>query len=193
MDSRSATFVCAPTTPARFARPTCLSCSRRKRPASRRRRLILAQCAIAIPARQTVRQIARLKVSLWISTSSFLVRLRCASAATRTSRKRRRIPFTVGGVFQPRFIPGLSISVDYFDIEVEDVITRVAAQTIINQCVDLPTINNPFCSLFQRNRGPRPGSGRRNSKRILEGSLRIDPELCEPPRPRSRRRDVLPP
>jgi outer membrane receptor protein involved in Fe transport len=64
---------------------------------------------------------------------------------------------TVGGVLQPRFLPGFSLSVDYFDIEVEDVITSVGALTILQQCVDQPTINNPFCGAFQRFRGPGLG------------------------------------
>jgi outer membrane receptor protein involved in Fe transport len=81
--------------------------------------------------------------------------------------------FTVGGVLQPRFVPGLSISADYYDIKVEDVITSVAVQTILNQCVDLPTINNPFCALFQRNPGPGLGPAGEIPGRILEGSLLV--------------------
>jgi outer membrane receptor protein involved in Fe transport len=78
---------------------------------------------------------------------------------------------TLGGVLQPRFLPGFSLSVDYFDIKVEDVITSVTALTILNQCVDLPTIQNPFCSLFQRNRGPALGPAGEIPGRVLEGSL----------------------
>lgn len=58
---------------------------------------------------------------------------------------------TVGGVFQPSFVPGLSISADYYDIKVNKAIASVSAQTILNQCYDLATLNNPFCGLFQRN------------------------------------------
>lgn len=77
---------------------------------------------------------------------------------------------TVGGVYQPSFVPGLSVSVDYYDIKVNKAIASVSAQTIINQCYDLATLNNPFCGLFQRN----TTAGGPNGEvlfQILEGSL----------------------
>jgi outer membrane receptor protein involved in Fe transport len=79
--------------------------------------------------------------------------------------------FTVGGVAQPRFIPGLSISVDYFDIRVNDVITAPTAQQIVDACYDLENPSNQFCSLFQRNRNAAPGPFGEQQFRILEGSL----------------------
>ena len=56
---------------------------------------------------------------------------------------------TLGGVLTPRFIPGFSLSVDYYNIKVEGVIVSVSAQTIVNNCYDLPA-GNIFCSLFKR-------------------------------------------
>jgi outer membrane receptor protein involved in Fe transport len=64
---------------------------------------------------------------------------------------------TIGGVFTPRFVPGLSLSVDYYKIKVEDVIVSLGAQAIANNCVDQPTTNNVFCTLFERYLGPSPG------------------------------------
>ena len=59
--------------------------------------------------------------------------------------------FTAGGVLTPRFLPGFSFSADYFNIRIEDVISGLGAQTVLNECVDLPTINNQFCPfIFQR-------------------------------------------
>jgi outer membrane receptor protein involved in Fe transport len=55
---------------------------------------------------------------------------------------------TVGGVFTPRFLPGFSLSVDYFRINVTNLIATLSAQQILNACVDAPTINNQFCSLI---------------------------------------------
>lgn len=78
--------------------------------------------------------------------------------------------FTAGGVLTPRFIPGLSVSLDYYNIRVNKVITSVAAQTIINLCYDSPTLNNVFCSLFQR-AGASGGPRGEENFRILEGSL----------------------
>jgi outer membrane receptor protein involved in Fe transport len=60
---------------------------------------------------------------------------------------------TAGVVLQPRFVPGLSLSVDYFDIKVDGVIVSSTAQQIVNNCYDSPTLDNPFCDLFQRYRG----------------------------------------
>ncbi|MDB5693754.1 MAG: TonB-dependent receptor [Alphaproteobacteria bacterium] len=54
---------------------------------------------------------------------------------------------TVGGVLTPRFLPGFSLSVDYFRIKVTNLIATLAAQTILNQCVDLPNINNQYCAI----------------------------------------------
>jgi outer membrane receptor protein involved in Fe transport len=78
--------------------------------------------------------------------------------------------YTVGFVLTPRFIPGLSVSVDWYDITVDDVIQTVAAQTIVNQCYDSPTLQNPFCDQFQR-AGPNGGPGGEEPFRIIEGSL----------------------
>lgn len=52
---------------------------------------------------------------------------------------------TFGVVLQPRFVPGLTISVDYFDINVKDAITTVAAATAGPLC----SLGQAyFCSLF---------------------------------------------
>lgn len=60
--------------------------------------------------------------------------------------------YTVGFVFEPRFIPGLSLTMDYYRIIVRNSINALAAQTIINQCYDNPTgVNNPFCAAIFRN------------------------------------------
>jgi outer membrane receptor protein involved in Fe transport len=59
--------------------------------------------------------------------------------------------YTVGAVIQPRFIPGFSLSVDWYKIKVKDVIVSLSAQTIVNSCYDQPDLNNMFCALFQRN------------------------------------------
>ncbi len=77
--------------------------------------------------------------------------------------------FTIGTILTPAFLPGFSLTVDYYNIKVKKVITGVAAQTIVNQCYDLPA-GNPFCSLFMR----APAGGGPNGEqefRIIEGSL----------------------
>ena len=64
----------------------------------------------------------------------------------------RGTSYTIGTVFQPEFVPGLAITVDYYNITIKDAITSLAAQTIINQCYDDPSgIDNPFCQAITRN------------------------------------------
>jgi iron complex outermembrane recepter protein len=60
---------------------------------------------------------------------------------------------TFGLVFQPDFIPGLNISVDYFDIDIQGLISIVGAASTINDCYT--TANPTSCSKIFRN----PGTG----------------------------------
>lgn len=55
---------------------------------------------------------------------------------------------TIGFVYQPNFIENLSISVDYFDISLENAVSTIPASTTLNQC--LSTGAQEFCSLIQR-------------------------------------------
>lgn len=58
---------------------------------------------------------------------------------------------TLGFVYSPSQIPGLNITVDYYDIKVDDAIDSFTAQDTVDQCVRQPDFpNNPFCSLIQR-------------------------------------------
>src|SRR3546814_799068 len=42
----------------------------------------------------------------------------------------------VGVVLQPRFIPGLALSADYYDIKINGAIGTVAAQTLVDRCAE---------------------------------------------------------
>jgi outer membrane receptor protein involved in Fe transport len=77
---------------------------------------------------------------------------------------------TVGGVYSPHYVPGLSFSLDYYDITVKNVITSVTAQNILNLCYDSATLNNPFCALFTR-AGASGGPRGEQPFRVLEASL----------------------
>ncbi|MFN3211595.1 MAG: TonB-dependent receptor domain-containing protein [Henriciella sp.] len=58
---------------------------------------------------------------------------------------------TIGFVYSPSQIPGLNITVDYYDILVEDAIDTFTAQDTVDQCVRQPNFpDNPFCGLIQR-------------------------------------------
>ncbi|MCI4592305.1 TonB-dependent receptor [Sphingobium sp. BYY-5] len=78
--------------------------------------------------------------------------------------------YTAGVVLQPKFIPGLSISVDYYSITVNNVIASINAQQVANLCYDSSSLDNQFCKLFQR-AGASGGSRGEQAYQILEGSL----------------------
>ena len=82
---------------------------------------------------------------------------------------------TIGTVIQPRFVPGLAITVDYFNIEVNNVIVSPSAQAIVNSCYDLPSLDNQFCALFERNMGPGDGPNSEAPGEILVQSLEQTP------------------
>lgn len=59
---------------------------------------------------------------------------------------------SVGFVFQPEFLQGLSISLDYWDITIEDAIDAPSGQSIVDGCYDsLQFPANQFCDLVGRN------------------------------------------
>lgn len=65
----------------------------------------------------------------------------------------RSTSWTVGGVLQPRWIPGFSVTVDYWNYEITNAIQAVDADDIVAGCYDAADFpNNGFCSLFTRNR-----------------------------------------
>ncbi|PZT87161.1 MAG: TonB-dependent receptor [Citromicrobium sp.] len=58
---------------------------------------------------------------------------------------------TLGVVYEPSFIPGLSFTVDYYDIEIENQISSLSAQAILNNCYDNANgLDNVYCSTVQR-------------------------------------------
>lgn len=59
--------------------------------------------------------------------------------------------FTAGLVLQPSFIPGFSMSVDYYDIKLEDSIGQLGSQNIVTQCFQGV---QHVCSLISRNTDP---------------------------------------
>ena len=57
---------------------------------------------------------------------------------------------TFGVVFTPRFVEGLSVTLDWFDIEVTDAIDQIPAQASLDGCIAGGPSANVFCSLIQR-------------------------------------------
>lgn len=57
---------------------------------------------------------------------------------------------TIGAVITPRWIDGLTVTLDYFNIEISDAIALLQVQDILDSCVDLGDINNVFCQQISR-------------------------------------------
>ncbi|MEO1248055.1 MAG: TonB-dependent receptor [Pseudomonadota bacterium] len=57
---------------------------------------------------------------------------------------------TIGFVWQPTFVEGLTISADYFNIDIEDAVIRPNQIAIFNACYDSATLDNIFCTLLSR-------------------------------------------
>ena len=75
--------------------------------------------------------------------------------------------YTVGAVLEPRFLPGFTASVDYYDITVDKVIANISGNQILANCFDAPDLNNQFCDLIS----PRNPDGSLQ----LTGALNIAP------------------
>jgi outer membrane receptor protein involved in Fe transport len=82
--------------------------------------------------------------------------------------------WTLGGVYQPSFARGLTVSVDYYNITVDDVITSPAIQSALNACYDAPSLDNQFCALFKRDNAAGDVSG--TPFRILDGTFIDSPQ-----------------
>ncbi|BDM63933.1 TonB-dependent receptor [Shewanella sp. NFH-SH190041] len=60
---------------------------------------------------------------------------------------------TAGFVYEPGYLDNFVVMLDYWKIEIDDAIGSIAAQDIIDKCVDSPTgINNQYCALITRDK-----------------------------------------
>lgn len=65
-------------------------------------------------------------------------------------RNEKANSWTVGAIAQPRFIPGLSVAVDWVNIKLNDAIRSLDGTDILNACYDSSNYPNQFCGLFTR-------------------------------------------
>jgi outer membrane receptor protein involved in Fe transport len=56
--------------------------------------------------------------------------------------------YTAGVVLQPRFLPRFALTVDYFDIRIENTVSTIGQDTIIQTCID--SADPTFCGLIRR-------------------------------------------
>ena len=61
--------------------------------------------------------------------------------------------WTAGVVLRPRFVPGLSVALDWYDIDLTDAISTPPATTVADLCVDQPTLDNVYCDAITRRQG----------------------------------------
>ncbi len=54
--------------------------------------------------------------------------------------------FTFGIVFEPSFLEGLSVTLDYYDVEISDAITQIPGSTKLDVCYNTPGLAHDFCS-----------------------------------------------
>lgn len=84
----------------------------------------------------------------FINTPARSATLAYLSGGNAALEAERSDSYTFGFVFKPKFVPGLSLAVDYYDITVNNLIATLGAQTILNQCFDGSSLNNPYCGLI---------------------------------------------
>jgi iron complex outermembrane recepter protein len=63
--------------------------------------------------------------------------------------------WTAGVVLRPSFIPGLTMTFDWYDITIRDAVNTPTATELAELCVDQPTVDNRFCQNIFR----APGTG----------------------------------
>ena len=72
-------------------------------------------------------------------------------------RAERGTTYTVGGVLTPRFVRGLTLSVDYYSIRIRDAVGQVQPIDALTSCyITDPRADNPLCQATTRN----PTTGR---------------------------------
>ncbi len=64
---------------------------------------------------------------------------------------------TIGAVWTPGFLPGLTLTADYFDIRVDNAIQRIDGSTKLAICYNTPGLAHPFCSRANFTRNPVTG------------------------------------
>jgi len=92
---------------------------------------------------------------------------------------------TVGLVFTPSFLEGLTVSLDYFDIQIEDAVGTAPTSEIISACYASAGFSDPLCALIVGpafpgvDETPSPAAPtRRNSNLQISGVLQSEANLA---------------
>jgi outer membrane receptor protein involved in Fe transport len=103
----------------------------------------------------------------WVNCTARAFSTGFESGGNPTLTEERGKSLTIGAVIKPRFVPGLTFTVDYYNIKVEDLIATLGAQTIISLCYDSETLANPFCSTVNRD----PSTGLFAEPAVISGGV----------------------
>ncbi|MBU6372742.1 MAG: TonB-dependent receptor [Alphaproteobacteria bacterium] len=94
-------------------------------------------------------------LGLDLATTPFTNRRTAQFAGTRvgnpTLQEETSDSWTAGVVLAPRFLPGLTATVDYWNIKIDNAISVITQDEIVANCYDAATLNNQYCALFARN------------------------------------------
>jgi iron complex outermembrane receptor protein len=58
--------------------------------------------------------------------------------------------FTAGAVYEPPFVPGLSLTLDYFNIQIDDAIQTLTSQLILQSCYNADPADRKYCEFISR-------------------------------------------
>lgn len=89
-------------------------------------------------------------ISPALQTASNVVGTRSGNPALKAETART---WTAGVVLRPRFLRGLTASLDWYDIDLRGAISTPAPSQLASLCVDQPSVANPFCAAITRTRG----------------------------------------
>ena len=65
--------------------------------------------------------------------------------------------FTIGAVFEPGNIPGLALTIDYFDIDIDNAIAQTGGSAKLNICYTSQGLSHPFCGAEHHTRNGLTG------------------------------------
>ena len=78
------------------------------------------------------------------------INIRTSTSGNANLKVEKADTITLGAVLTPRFLRNFSATVDFYKIRIKDAINVFSAQDILNNCVDLGAVDNPFCASVTR-------------------------------------------
>jgi outer membrane receptor protein involved in Fe transport len=87
----------------------------------------------------------------WVNCIANTRSIATVSGGNPDLQEERGKSLTIGAVIKPNFIPGLNLTIDYYQIEVRNLIATLTAQTIANLCYDSDIgLASPYCASISR-------------------------------------------